>query len=325
MGYTTGTKILPEIIDEIASGLTTSVDPIDGLSKWSDADTSWNTTIKTGLSARRALKYENGTEVIYLAFECRNTWYTQWGGYGAKGLRITFSDQWDYDINKYVGTLQQTSIPFEGYTGIAQPIDDLATLRLTYYLWAESNGFALMAKPEPAGANVQSSFVIAIERNINKLYADGQTNFYCYNVMNYFPTFYGPSWATEPDQHRSFLRPFIYKWPGPASSNVSSITPNYYCLTFGTFDRSYAFKSAGNGKVYYVKPVIFNDSLEVGQVNYSPSPIFQGDLWFYWSEGMGLIDGDVVAIEGQTTKYLIKALDSPDSLNRLTYAIKFVA
>jgi hypothetical protein len=40
---------------------------------------------------------------------------------------------------------------------------------------------------------------------------------------------------------------------------------------------------------------------------------------------MGLIDGDVVAIEGQTTKYLIKAVDSPDSAVRLTYAIKFVA
>jgi hypothetical protein len=40
MGYTTGAKTLPAIIDEIAAGLIASTDLIDGLSKWSDADTS---------------------------------------------------------------------------------------------------------------------------------------------------------------------------------------------------------------------------------------------------------------------------------------------
>jgi len=40
---------------------------------------------------------------------------------------------------------------------------------------------------------------------------------------------------------------------------------------------------------------------------------------------VGLIDGDVVAVEGETKKFLMKALDSPDSVNRINYAIKYVA
>ena len=323
MGYTTGGKILPDLIDEISAGLISSVDPVDSTSNWTNADTSWTTAVKTGLSARRALKYTKGSEIIYLAFECRNTWYTSWSNNGAKGLRVTFSSGWDSTTHTYIGSIQQTSIPYDDYSGGA-PDSDLATEMLTYYMWIESNGFALMAKPEPKNTNYQQSFFLIVERNPNKLYVDGQTNFYCYNVCNIFPTFYGPQWVVVPDLQRSLMRPFVYLWPGPASSNVSTITPNFYCLTFGSFDRSYAFKSAGNGKVYYTKPVIFNDALEVAGANFSPSPIFQADIWFYWSESMGLVDGDVVAIEGQTTKYLIKSLDSPDSANRLTYAIKYV-
>jgi len=74
----------------------------------------------------------------------------------------------------------------------------------------------------------------------------------------------------------------------------------------------------GNGKVYYVKPIINNQANQL-------SPIFQAELWFPWSESIGLVDGDVIAIEGQTTKFLCKALDSPDSTSRLLYAIKYVA
>jgi hypothetical protein len=79
-----------------------------------------------------------------------------------------------------------------------------------------------------------------------------------------------------------------------------------------------AFKSNGNGKVYYVKPIINNQTNAL-------CPIFQAELWFPWTEGLGLIDGDVVALEGSTTKFLCKALDSPDSTNRLPFAIKYVA
>lgn len=323
MGYTTGAKTLPDIMDEIANGLIGSQDTIDGLYHWTDADTTWNTSIRTAINARRALKYTKDTEVMYVALESRNTWYSSYGGHAAKGLRVTFSSSWF--SNAPSGAIYQTSIPFDDYSGGAQPMDDFATLMITYYLWIESNGFALMAKPEPTTANQQNSFFLVVERNPNKFYVDNQSNFYCYVVMNMWPTFAG---VGEPDRHYSFLRPFIYKFPTEAT--ISDRGPNYYCMALGSFDRHYAFKSAGNGKVYYVKPVIFNDKYErydgwTSFYNVPPSPIFQADLWFYWTENMGLVDGDIVAIEGATTKYLIKSLDSPDSTAKLFYAMKFVA
>lgn len=320
MVYTSGLKVLASLVDEMANSLISSTDSVDGLNHWSNADTTWDTSIRTGNSAKRALKYQNGSEIIYVAFEARNTWFGNWSDRSAKGLRITFSSSWDNITHTYVGAIQQTSIPFITYSG-SQPTVDMASIMLTYYLWIESNGLTILAKPEPTGSNGDNSFFIALERNPNKFYNDNQSNFYCYNIMNMWPTFCGYQWIAEPDLHRSFLRPFIYKWPG---TNVSDRTPLNYSLAFGNFDRSYAFKSAGNGKIYYVKPVIYNNLLDYGQSStwINPVPIFQSELWFFWSENMGLIDGDVVAVEGQPTKYLIKALDSPDSTSKLTYAIK---
>lgn len=37
----------------------------------------------------------------------------------------------------------------------------------------------------------------------------------------------------------------------------------------------------------------------------------------------GLVDGDIIQVEGTTKKFLCKSLDSPDSINRVTYAIKY--
>jgi hypothetical protein len=83
-------------------------------------------------------------------------------------------------------------------------------------------------------------------------------------------------------------------------------------------DKWYAFKSTGNGKVYYMKPLIFNDVEET-------MPIGQSELFFKYSTESGLVDGDVVAIDGETTKYLCKSLAGPDSSQMIHYAIKYVA
>jgi hypothetical protein len=328
MGYTEGkNKYLYQVIDDVANNLISSVDATDGYNHWTNADTTWNTTVRTANDAKRALKYQNGSEIIYVALEVRNSWYSCYSGYAAKGLRITFSSQWDSIVNSYVGAIQQTSIPFLAYSG-AQPVPppDLATTYIEYYLWVESNGFAIMARSYPNTlANGDNSFFAVVERCPNKFYNDNQPNFYCYNVMNIWPTFCGYSWYAESDLHRSLLRPFIYKWP---NATVSDRTPNSYSMIFGSYDRSHGFKSAISGKVYFARPIIFNNVLEVGQsaTGINPTPIFQSDIWFYWSENMGLNDGDIISMEGQTTKYQVKYLDTlPDSASKITYAIKFVA
>jgi hypothetical protein len=319
MVFSLGVKTLPDIIDEIANSLITSVDPTDGLNHWTDVDTTWDTVDRTALKARRAMKYVKGTEVIYLALESRNTWYANYDGHAAKGLRVTFSATWDIVNHTYGTTVQQSSIPFEDYSGIAQPITDLATEILTYYLWTESNGFVIIAKPEPTTANLQNSFFIAIERNQNKEYADGYSNFYCFNVMNIWPTFARIGY-TYGDIHRSFLRPFAYEWP---NIQTTTVHPFYYCMTSGTMERYNAFLATADKKVYYRKPIVSNNKIEPGQANIALAPIFNVELWFLWSEMAGLVDGDIIQVEGTTKKFLCKSLDSPDSINRVTYAIKY--
>lgn len=323
MVFKIGVKPLPDLIDEIAGELIASVDPIDGLSHWSDAADAvpgWNTVERTGIKARRALKYTNGLEVMYLALESRNDWYSQWAGYTAKGLRITFSASWDSINNTYPPINQQTSIPFETFSGgMPSPQSNLAALNIYYYLWVESNGFVIMAKPEPSNSNTQQSFFVVMERNPNKEYADGQSNFYCLNLTNVWPSLSNPAY-TYGDVHRSFLRPFAYQWPGVATSTAH---PFYHCMASGTLERYYSILSPADRKVYYRKPLISNNKIEPGQANIAMAPIFTSELWFPWNEEIGLIDGDIIQVEGTTKKFLLKSMDSPDSINRLTYAMKY--
>lgn len=317
MGFTSGAKILADIIDEISNGLIATPGGY-----WTDNDTNWNTTIKTGSSARRSLKYMNGTEELYVALEAINVDYTvkNYQSYyvHSKGMKITLSASWDYTNHTYPPTNQQSFIQFEtatfAYNNQSTVVADLAILQVTYYLWLESNGFVIMAKPEPHPSDSgQQSFFLCLERNPNKEYVDGYTNFYATMLTNIGQ----PAWDSYPNsKFRSVLRPFAYQYPD---------TGNYDTQAFGGAGTSYwqspsyyAYKSQGNGKVYYVKPIIHNHA---GQL----MPIMQSELFFPFSESVGLVDGDVIAIEGATTKYLCKSLDSPDSTNRINVAMKYVA
>jgi hypothetical protein len=112
-----------------------------------------------------------------------------------------------------------------------------------------------------------------------------------------------------------YLRPFTYYNRG---YNQTGVLPNNMSEIHFPACPYYASKSTGNGKVYYIKPIFFNSADK-------RTPIAQSELFFAYSEGYGLVDGDVIAIEGQTTKYLCKGLDSPDTTGRLCYAMKYVA
>ncbi len=318
MGFTAGAKILADLIDEISNGLIATPGGY-----WTDNDTTWNTTNKTAINSRRSLKYTNGLEVLYVALEAVNSnqvvrsdgnTYTQ-----SKGLRITLSASWDSILHAYPGTNQQSFIQFETYAlniyNNGTPAQaDLATLQVIYYLWVESNGFVIMAKPEPYAADqVQQSFILCLERNPNKEYVDGYSNFFAFIQQNIFHQ----GRATYPGaMFKSVLRPFAYQYPTNAD-NYDAITVNGAGITFWLSPTYMSFKSQGNGKVYYVKPVVHNN---IGQL----MPIMQSELFFQFSESVGLVDGDVVAIEGSTKKYLCKSVDSPDSTSRLNFAIKYV-
>jgi hypothetical protein len=320
MGFTTGAKVTADIIDELVDGLIATPGGY-----WTDNDATWNTSVRTGDDARRSLKYTNGLEELYVALEVINTstsvkTYSS-GGYtyytNSKGIRITLSASWDSIAHTYPVANQQSFIQFEtnpySITSNSAVVADLSTLQVIYYLWIEDNGFVIMGKPEPTADVNQQSFFLCLERNPNKEYSDGYTNFCVFAWQNKFQS----AWDNRPfAKFRSVLRPFAYQYPdtGNSDSNIFSGAG----ISFWASPDYYAYKSQGNGKVYYVKPIVHNHS---GQM----MPIMQLDLFFPFSETVGLIDGDVIAIEGATTKYLCKSLDSPDSTIRINMAIKYVA
>lgn len=279
-----------------------------------------NATVNTAHAADEAVR-EIDFE-IYAAMEAINqtsgiNYFYSGGWYFAKGLRIVFSATWDAGAHTYPTSNQSTFIPINGNSVNAGANANLATLSLTYYLWYEANGFVIMGKPEPHADAIQHSFFTAVERNPNKEYGDGYTNFSCMAVTNYWPNgYYDGTNQTSINRMRGILRPFAYQYPD--GTGVVKFSVNGNGISFVPMPSYLAFKSNGNGKVYYVKPILNNSNNQL-------SPIFQAELWFPWSETVGLIDGDVIAVEGTTTKYLCKSLDSPDSTNRLIYAIKYVA
>jgi hypothetical protein len=323
MGYASGAKKTWEIIEDIADELIATPGGY-----WTDGDVTWTTTDKTGNNARRCLHYLNGTEELYVALEQINQtsginyYYNGSYWYYSKGIRIVISASWDSVGHTYPPTNQSTFIPFTGRYNAGAGAD-LATMVLTYYLWIESNGFVLFAKPEPHSDEYQQSFFTVLERNPNKEYSDGYTNFYVMSVLNYNgggqgSTLYdGQDGVTSINRSRVILRPFAYQYPD-TPTRIGTVYPSGNGVSFVPTPSYYAYKSSGNGKAYYVKPIIQN-------IAGSIAPIFQSELWFPWSETVGLIDGDVIAVEGQTTKFLCKALDSPDTANRLNFAIKYVA
>lgn len=258
---------------------------------------------------------------LYLAIEAINTYFGVYYGspwYYAKGFRFTISTGWDGSAHVNSGTVQSATVSFETCINCGVP-SDLATLKLTYFLWIEDNGngFVMMGKPEPSGSGNQQSFIIALEKianSGNKEYVDNQTDFFLYTAQNNWNVLYDGDNVNTLWRNRGLLRPFAYQWPdGTGRGGWNS---NGNGISFSPLPSYYGYKSIGNGKVYYIKPIINNSANQL-------SPIFQSELFFQWSEGLGLIDGDVVAVQGQPVKYLCKAVDRPDTTTRLTYAIKY--
>ncbi len=388
MVYDTGLKILPDIIDEIAAGLIAT-----GL--WFNADTTWNTTVKTGDSARRVLAYGApgvagkgdttlssdaainatvlnvsseanfvigdfivigqgataevrtvsnvaagqltvGTGIntahtsgqvvraltfeIFLALECLNTTngYTVWSGYNAKGLRVTFAPAWNWATHTWSGNNYTTFIQYEMHAGNVTA--DMAVLRNTYALWYDATGFALLGTPEAHADNTQQSFFCVVERNINKEYADGYTNFFCYcttNIYNFHSTTYNDNLAMH-----NFMRPYVFKTPEETwnsynyNSTVQAGTGAGIC--FPSAAGNFAFRSVANSKVYYFNPVYQNSRSAV-------VPICESGLFFAWTEAVGISDGDIIAVGTGSTQYIARIFSGPDGSLRLVWAIKYQA
>jgi hypothetical protein len=386
MVYDTGLKILPDVIDEIAAGLI-------GTGLWHNADTTWNTTVKTGDNARRVLAYgvAGGTgfgdtalsadaaidattlnvndssnfnagdlivigtggsaEVrvvqsvaagqvvvtvgintartagapvkelqleIFLCLECINTTngYTVWSGYNAKGLRVTFSSSFNFSTHAWSGMNYTSFIQYELHTGNVTA--DLAVLKVNYALWYEAAGFVLMATPEAHADNTQQTFFCCVERNTNKEYADGYTNWFCYNVTNIY-NFHGTGYNDNYACH-NVMRPWVFKTPEETwnsyNYNSTVLAGINAGIDFPTVGSIYAFRSVANSKVYFFKPVFQN-------ARSASVPIAESELFFAWSEALGIGDGDIIAVGTGTKKYIARVMSGPDGSLRLVFALKY--
>jgi hypothetical protein len=145
-----------------------------------------------------------------------------------------------------------------------------------------------------------------------KEYSDGYSNFFVTAVSSAW------QWYDDSLDPNTFwvpyIRPFkfVYTYEGK-TSNCGTPFPSSGILT-----PSRAIKSDGDNKIYYMKPIYQN---EQGDNDH----IAEAALWVYWQEDAGIIDGDLIVIEGETTKYICKSVDSPDSAGRRPIAIKYVA
>jgi hypothetical protein len=319
MVYVEGAETVPNLIETIANALI-------AYPNWEEGDPTWDISDMTGDNARRSLKYIGDAADVWIALESLNAThrvcnYHTNGCYDysrAKGIRVTVSDAWA--ANAPSGTIYEVPVMFEMRvsTNWDAVSADFATMLMTYYLWYDETGFVITAKPEPiTDDNVQNSFFLCVE-HCTKLYNDSQTNFFITAYQN-------RSMVRDTDdthcvdctrmRFRSYTRPFLFQNYHPDG--------NHHCEPWwdegnGMTQPIMARKSHGNSKVYYT-PVLYQN--EAG----ANKPIAESKLWFRWEEGIGLIDGEIVSIEGETTKYICKALASPDSTNRLPIAMKYVS
>ncbi len=333
VGYYTGAITLPNLIDKIANELNNVAS-----GHWSDGDAGWN-------AGKRCCKYVNGGETIYVALEIVNTAFALGSTYYFKGLRVTFSDGWS--AGAPAGNKQQTFIGFEARqtTTVA---GDLTTMLITYYLWIEDAGFAVMGVPESnTSDDKQGSFIAVVERYnpATKEYDDSAGNFYGYFRCNNLEFNYDRSNASyDGKRHECVLRPFRYV--GQAEKDFNGLPNSNYNSTYNEVHKSWnttyfghiydpcgvefpklAIKSSGNGKVYYCKPVVHNSITLYGfRHETSFDPIALSDLFMAWRPDSGLVDGDIIALPAPSTKkYLLKSLNSVDSAIPLYYGIKYNA
>jgi hypothetical protein len=330
MVFLSGAKTSTELIDLIA-------DTLLGLAgtHWTAPDTVWASG-----SGKRMVKYENAGEILYLTLEMDNTpngvvsyFYSTTSSYWirAHGIRVIFSQSWDFINHVQPISAQQSFIGFnQRFTVSPSPAeeayiyDDLTTSLIQYWLWVEDNGFALVGIPESnTRATEQGAFIAIVERNPNKEYTDGFTNFFGYfRVSNMEPNMPRSNPAYNGLRLETFMRPFAYvahtekdyvATPNTEFKTIySEINTSWDGTTLGHIYNpngiefsKLAIKSEGNGKVYYVKPIIHN-SISVTTFEHETgfSPIFQSELFFAWRPDAGLVGGDIVSLPSSTIQYL---------------------
>jgi len=233
--------------------------------EWSDGDATWTTTDPSAFNAKRCLYHSDG---VYIALESINSNVGASPNY--RGLRINFSETWV--DNEPVDPLQ-SMIQFEGINV------DLAVTDIQYHLWITDQGFSIIAVPTTG--TYRGAWILVMERNTSKLYSDGESNFFCYNDCGNYNYYQNgqEEWAAK-----HVIRP--WRFEGTTSD------------TAGRFVPMNTLKSIGSGIGYFVYPVYFNDI-------YNRLTVAQSSMSIGFESGLGLVDGDIIVVQGSTKKFIM--------------------
>lgn len=260
--------------------------------------------------AARALQH--ATDPNFFVYMARRYTLNIANSWQANEILIQLSTGFNTGTHLPSGTIQTTGIMAEGATS-SQPGN--YNKAGTHWTWIDASGITSLVSWSPTSL-VEFSTFFTLERNTSKEYADGFSNFFCASIPNDNPflgsnsaggQYYGNgnSSSNFDWQRALILRPFNFvEW----NDYNNSLAP-----FFG------AYRSLANSKVYFEFPFFSNNQAPLQRM-----PIAQTARFFLVQPGQGLSDGDLVTyVSGPNTyTYLVKLLQSPDSVNYAPWAIR---
>lgn len=281
--------------------------------QWVDNDVTW-----TG--SRRSVRHVTDAN-FYLAFE------RQANNFGSMifplEIRIAVSSAWV--ANAPSGTIRYTGIPFMAGDGHAgglpggQSVPPNVSHTGQHWTWIDADGIVCLYRGT-SSTYWDYSGVFILDRITSREYADGGSNFFVHCYVNNDAggtngsgtaarTYYADGGGVSHVATRhSYIRPFLTEvTASPGTAGIERYVS--------------AFRSVGNSKAYFLFPFYSNSN-----VNPQRSPSAITDKWFPTTQGLGLADGDIIdyTAPGPILKrYLVKAVDSPDSVSPVDIAIRF--
>lgn len=344
----------PQTISAVAQSIAEKMIAISG-GHWTDADTAL--TMSSNPKGR-ALKYENGAEVLYMCIVSAK-YGTDINGSSSDvsrtstGLIIFLSDAWDGTNHCPAGNVQRVHIPFAGnYWTVSKGNQDQDGRISDLYLWWEDNLLTFAVRTTTTSDYPLVS-IFTLERDADKEYDDTATKFFAFvqtagpQGTNGFFSYYvsgsiayncqygtPKEWSLPNTTQWNNLKGHLGKYAHP----FAAIYPNYdqrisVSRNFNEGEDESgslavipcrATKSEATNRVYYGFPVVFGDSTMIWR---SPIKTLKG--FFPVAMNRGIIDGDLINVpvtyNGQpvdTWQYLAKSLASPSGPT-LDIAIKY--
>lgn len=324
----------------------------DGNTSWTGADTGtdWGVTHWT----RRAMQTTRDGKVLYISVE--EPWYndervmfkmmdatycTTYRHYST-GFLFRVSNQWDNSVDHYhAGDYQSCFCSiFQTNSGNYVRRGNIEDVWIAYWTWvdeaaetAAGNGMVMMLRSDdvPETGWTQSAFF-----NIEhfdpglKEYDDGFSDWWLMSFSNYWNC---TTCHNDEEHHGYVLHPFSNAWPSHPRGIDSE--PSEYHTGWTSFHSSSQRKvvkgvdgmmapvrsgydsGEGDSKVRFVKPVFH------ALADSNNSPQVQSEHFLRGVEAVGLVDGDILAVDGDTRTYLQLQKDSPDSTTDLCITIRY--